>query len=135
MNIGKALRSARDRLLALLGLQRRQVTPAWRMLQDDRALEVYVFVLENPRLKHIVAVRNMKTKVYFDRLVARGIDVEVHQVNRIATGVFWTQPNMCLSCTFTMLHDQMYTQLMHRLRGPNAKYNVAARQMGSQRPQ
>jgi len=74
MNIGKALRSAWDRLLALLGLQRRQVTPAWRMLQDDRALEVYVFVLENPRLKHIVAVRNMKTKVYFDRLVARVFD-------------------------------------------------------------
>lgn len=107
--------------------ERRAPQASFRIPVDDRALEVYVWILENPTRKHIVATRLVKTRQFFEALKAKGLDIEVYSAARIATGVMWTAPNMALSCTFFVGDPAVYAQLRNRLRGRAPLYNVEAR--------
>lgn len=112
-------------LLVALGLIRRK-PKAIHHLVDDRFEEVVAWIGTRPGKRHIVACALFATAEKMRRM-GLGANVEIHMVNRIATGVMWRDPDMCLSCTYTMQSSELHAQLTNRLKGSNPEYNVVLR--------
>lgn len=96
------------------------------MRTDDLVLEALHFYRDNPGRKHYIATAQVKTAEMLNAVLnpyANTSMVEVTTLQRMACGWHDDNANTALSCTHAFRPNdlEMYEQIRHRLRHPNAK--------------